>query len=199
MNDLIQAIFTIVNQTKQNMSILFILLGIMWGVFLITQLTGKRLLFFGVIPRRLIGLPGIALSPFLHANTNHIFFNSIPFFILSDFVLIQGLDVYLNVSLYITLTSGLLVWLFARPAIHVGASGLITGYWSYLMLDAYTQGGALTILLAIVCVYYFAGIFFGIFPQQRGVSWEGHLFGLIAGILVNYGLVLGILPYFSLS
>jgi membrane associated rhomboid family serine protease len=199
MNELIQAIFTIVDQTKQNMTILFILLGVMWGVFILTQLTGKRLLFFGIIPRHVIGLPGIFLSPFLHANTNHIFFNSIPFFILSNFLLIQGLNVYLNVTLYITLLSGLLVWLFARPAIHVGASGLITGYWSYLMLDAYTQGGALTILLAIVCVYYFAGIFFGIFPQQRGVSWEGHLFGLVAGMLVNYGLIQGVLPLLALS
>ncbi len=181
------------------MDLLLMLLGIIWGVYILTLLTGKRLLLLGIYPRKIWGLPGVIFSPFLHIDFNHLFFNSIPFFCLSAFVLVDGLDVYINVTIYISLMSGLLIWLFGRSALHIGASSLITGYWSFLMLNAYIQGGALTIFLAIICAYYFAGIFLGIFPSEKGVSWEGHLFGLIAGVLVNYGLTQSILPFFILT
>ena len=188
MNELINAIFTIVSQTKENIYVVFIILGIIWLMFGLTLLSNRTLLILGIFPRKLFGLIGIIFAPFLHANFNHIFFNSIPLFLLSDFMLIGGLDHFINASVYIIFLSGLLTWFFARKAIHIGASSLITGYWSYLVINSFHQGGAMAILLGITSVYYFAGIFFGIFPSDKGVSWEGHLFGFIAGITVNYTL-----------
>ena len=176
----------IISQTKTNADNLAIILLIPWVVFIISELTGKRLLILGIYPRRLSGLPGILFAPLLHANFNHIFFNSIPLLVLSNFLLINGLAYYLEVTLYITLLSGLLVWCFAKPGLHVGASAVITGYWALLVSNIIQQGTLTAIILGVVSLYYFAGIFLGVFPGKKGVSWEGHLFGLLAGFATSY-------------
>jgi membrane associated rhomboid family serine protease len=186
MDKISQSAIALVERTQANYKILVIILAIVWGVFIITEISGKKLLVFGIIPRHTIGLPGIVLSPFLHANFNHIFFNSIPLIVLSNFILFYGLSYYIAVTIAITLLSGFLTWMFAKPGIHVGASGVITGYWGLLVMDAYQQGTLMSIILGVICIYYFAGIFFGIFPREKGVSWEGHLFGLLAGVATSY-------------
>ena len=180
----------ILNQTMTNVKTLAIVLLVLWVVFFISYLTNKRLLLWGIFPRQRRGLPGILLAPLLHTNFNHIFFNSIPLLVLSDFLLINGLTYFLEVTLLITLISGTLIWCFAKSGLHVGASAVITGYWSLLVCDIYHQGSVTAILLGLLSLYYFAGIFFGILPGKRGVSWEGHLFGLLAGIATSF-----ILPY----
>lgn len=176
----------IIRQTRINADYLIIILSVPWIAFFITLITGKRLLILGIIPRNIYGLPGILFAPLLHANFNHIFFNSIPLVVLSNFILIQGLPFFLYVTLYITLLSGILIWCFAKPGIHIGASALITGYWALLVGDIYQQGTLTALILGVISLYYFAGIFLGVFPGKKGVSWEGHLFGLIAGFIVGY-------------
>lgn len=173
-------------QTRQNIDYLGVILMILWAVFLLNKLLGNRLLLLGIIPRHLIGLPGILLAPLLHAHFNHLFFNCIPLLVLSNFLLIQGLDYFLWVTLFVTVISGALIWCFAKPGLHVGASALITGYWSLLVANIYQQGTLTAIILGVISLYYFAGIFLGIFPGKKGVSWEGHLFGLCAGLIVSY-------------
>jgi len=177
---------TIVSQTKDNLPMLGIICLILWASFILTLTTGRAILMLGIRPRHLTGLPGIFLSPLLHADFNHIFFNTIPLLVLSNFILINGLSYYLQVTFWITLLSGTAIWLFAKPGLHVGASGLITGYWSFLVCNMYQNFNATTVILGLVSVYYFAGIFFGIFPSEKGVSWEGHLFGLLAGVACCY-------------
>lgn len=176
----------IINQTQANWHTLLIILLVPWLVFILNALMGKRLLFLGIIPRHILGLPGILFAPLLHANFNHLFFNSIPLLVLSNFILVNGLTYFLWVTVIITLLSGVLIWLFAKPGIHVGASSLITGYWGLLVSDIVQQGTLTAIILGIISLYYFAGIFFGIFPSKKGVSWEGHLFGLLAGLVTSY-------------
>lgn len=199
MYNFFNSIIAIAEQSQAHMEFLLMMLGLLWVAFALTLASGRMLLILGIHPRKLFGLIGIIFSPFLHANFNHIFFNSIPFFLLSNFVLFGGINFYLNISLYIIVISGLLTWIFARPAIHIGASSLVTGYWSFLVLSAYNQEGILSTLLGIICVYYFAGIFFGIFPKDKGVSWEGHLFGFIAGIALNLSLSFNYLPLINFS
>lgn len=176
----------IISQTQTNAYTLAIILLIPWVVFIISKLTGNYLLMLGIIPRRVYGLPGIIFAPLLHVNFNHIFFNSIPLVVLSNFILIQGLNYFLLVTLSITLLSGILIWCFAKSGLHVGASALITGYWALLVSDIYQQGTLTALILGILSLYYFAGIFLGIFPGKKGVSWEGHLFGMIAGFTTSY-------------
>jgi membrane associated rhomboid family serine protease len=185
-DELITSLNLIISQTQANLYTLAIILSIPWAVFFLNQLLGKRLLYLGIIPRHLIGLPGIVFAPFLHANFNHLFFNSVPLIVLANFLLINGLNYFLWVSLFITLISGFLIWCFAKPGIHVGASSLITGYWGLLVSGILQQGTATAIILGLLSIYYFAGVFLGIFPGKKGVSWEGHLFGLLAGFAVSY-------------
>lgn len=185
-DNIIDSLSNIAAQTNQNLVLLFSVLGILLGVHILNVITGYRLLNLGLIPRRLRGLIGIITSPFLHADFNHLFFNAVPLFILLDFVCIFSPDHWILITVYIALFGGLLTWLFARRAIHIGASGLISGYWGYLVFNMYAQTSATSIILGIVSVYYFAGIFFGIFPSEKSTSWEGHLFGLTAGVFVAW-------------
>ncbi len=176
----------IISQTQENAPYLGLIMLILWGVFIANKLVGNRLVFLGIIPRHILGVPGILFAPFLHANFNHLFFNSIPLIVLSNFILVHGLYYFLEVTLVITLLSGFLIWCFAKPGIHIGASALVTGYWGLLVSGIYQEGSLTAIILGIISLYYFAGIFLGIFPGKKGVSWEGHLFGLLAGIAVSF-------------
>lgn len=178
----------IITQTKSNAPTLAIILCIPWFVYILNALAGKRLFWLGIFPRRLHGLIGIVFAPLLHANFNHLFFNSIPLVVLSNFILIDGLHLFLWVTGIIGLLSGVLIWCFGKTGLHIGASALITGYWGYLVSNILQQGSFKAIILGLISLYYFAGIFLGIFPGKKGVSWEGHLFGLLAGIAASYAM-----------
>lgn len=177
---------TTITLLKLNLSSILLIMAGLWLIQLVNWILGYRLNLLGIYPRSGHGLLGIIFSPFLHGDFNHLFFNSIPLFVLAGFVLLNGWMVFLYVSAVIILLSGFLVWLFGRPAIHIGASGLVMGYWSYLMINALHQGTLVTIVLAIICIYYFgAMIFLSLFPRFR-TSWEAHAFGFIAGIVAAY-------------
>lgn len=185
-DELSNSVALIVEQTRANSQILAIILLIPWVIFFITRFVSNQFLLLGIVPRHILGLPGILFAPLLHANFNHLFFNSIPLLVLSNFLLMKGLPYFLLVTLLITLMSGTALWCFGKPGLHIGASGLITGYWGLLVCDIYQSGTLTSIILGLLSLYYFAGIFLGIFPSQKGVSWEGHLFGLLAGLATSY-------------
>ena len=149
-------------------------------------LLGKKLYIFGLLPRRLVGLPGIIFSPFLHQDFGHLIFNLIPLWMLTNLVLMMGWVAYVWVSLLLIFSSGLLLWLFGRSALHIGASGLIVAYWGFLLMSLSGGLSFQTILTIFVCLYYFGGLLFSILPTDRYVSWEGHLFGLISGLGLGY-------------
>ncbi|QMT60755.1 rhomboid family intramembrane serine protease [Legionella sp. PC997] len=189
LEELNNSLYLIITQTKNNIPILEIILVIPWLFFFVSKIY-RNILLLGIIPRHLRGLPGIIFAPLLHSNFNHIFFNSIPLVVLSNFILINGLNYFLVVTVMITVLSGIAIWCFAKPGLHIGASGLITGYWGFLVSNIYQTATLTTIILGIISLYYFAGIFFGIFPRDKGVSWEAHLFGLLAGLATSYLIVL---------
>jgi membrane associated rhomboid family serine protease len=170
------------NTIQSSIPIYLTLIGILVVVLVLNLITHYRFSILGVIPRNPLGIPGILFAPFIHANLNHLFFNLIPLIVLTTFLLAYGLDFYWNITWILIIYSGLLTWLFARPGIHIGASGLITAYWGFLVVEAYFNHSIFSFVAAFVCIYYFFGIFFGILPSQDRVSWEGHLFGLVAGI-----------------
>ncbi|MDP3268774.1 MAG: rhomboid family intramembrane serine protease [Legionella sp.] len=176
----------IVLQTQKNLNILALILLIPWFIFLITRFIYPQLLLLGIIPRKLVGIPGILFAPLLHADFNHIFFNSIPLLVLSNFILINGFLYYLKVTLLITILSGSAIWCLGKSGLHIGASALITGYWGFLISNIYQEATLTTVILGVLSLYYFAGIFLGIFPREQGVSWQGHLFGLLAGLGTSY-------------
>jgi len=143
----------------------------------------------GLYPRSAFGLVGIVFSPLLHADFNHLFFNSIPFFVLGMFILAQGQDIFITVTLSIAVLQGLCVWLLGRKYLHIGASGIISGYFGFVLGMAYFQPTAISLVLAAVALYYFGSIITGIFPTSEAVSWESHFAGLVAGLIVLFTLV----------
>lgn len=185
-DELITSVDLILTQTKNNLEVLGIVLLIPWVIFFLSRFISNKILLLGIIPRHIFGLQGVIFAPLLHADFNHIFFNSIPLLVLSNFILINGLHYYLLVTTLITLLSGLSIWCFAKPGLYIGASALITGYWAFLVCNIYQTGALTSIILGLISIYYFAGIFLGIFPREKGVSWEGHLFGLLAGIAASH-------------
>lgn len=162
------------------------LVAILWGIHCLNALSQYRLSRLGIYPRHPIGLIGIAFAPWLHGDFNHLFFNSIPLAVLGAFLLTGGMSLFLQVTFFIALVSGLLLWLIGRPGVHIGASGLIMGYWAYVVANAFNHPSMVTIILALLSLYYFGGLFMSLLPGEKGVSWEGHVCGFIAGILAVY-------------
>jgi len=157
-----------------------------WAVHVVNWLVGYRLNIFGIYPRRLFGSVGIVSSPFLHGSFNHLFFNSIPLFVLMNFVLLSGFESFYCVTVIVMIAGGVGVWLLGRKALHVGASGVIMGYWSYLLMNAYQHPSALTLVLGFVSIYYFGALALNLFPTDARSSWEGHVFGFLGGFAAYY-------------
>ncbi|EKE01635.1 MAG: rhomboid family transporter protein [uncultured bacterium] len=175
--------------TAMQASMLFALqlVGILLLIHIINSMSQYRLNTLGIRPRTLKGLPGIIFAPLLHGNFNHLFFNTIPLFVLSDLILPEGKIIFCYVSGTIILLSGFLIWLFGRRGIHIGASSLIMGYFGYLLSGAFLHITATTIVLAGFCLYYFGGLFLSLFPgAKKNVSWDGHIYGFLSGIFTAF-------------
>jgi membrane associated rhomboid family serine protease len=169
--------------------ILFI--GSIWTVYLIS-LAVPRVDHYGVVPRTAIGLTGIAAMPFLHANLHHLVGNTIPLAVL--LLLLAGSRARSwGVVIAVTVLGGLLLWLFGRPAVHIGASGLISGLTSFLILSGLRERRVVPLLTAVLVGFlYGSSLVMGVVPRFGSqVSWDGHLCGAVAGVIVAYALTVG--------
>lgn len=161
-------------------------LAAMWFIEILdTIVLDDRLEGNGIQPRSSEGLDGIAWAPFLHGGFPHLISNTIPFAILSALALTGGLRRYLTASVLIILIGGALVWAFAIGSNenHIGASGWVFGLFGFLIAAAWFEKRPLSIIVAAAALFIYGGtILFGFVPRP-GLSWEGHLFGFIAGIV----------------
>lgn len=165
--------------------IVFVFIAILWGVEVVNMfLFGGSLTSFGILPRSFIGLPGIIFWPFIHANFHHLLSNTTGLAVMGWFLALHGKEKFIKLSAFISVLSGTMVWLFAfTVGFHVGASGLLCGYFGYLVMHGLIKRSQMSILISIFLIIMYGGsMVFGIMPIFPGVSWEGHLFGLIAGI-----------------
>lgn len=167
---------------KAQIRIVLIFCSIMALVEVLNLFTGRSLNQFGVMPRDVSSLYGIALAPFLHGSLLHFFSNIIPLALFSFLMLEHGRLRFYLVSTICILVSGVLVWIFARDAIHVGASGLIYGYFGYLILAGILSREIKLMLISLFIGFSYGGMVFGVLPSFPHVSWESHLFGFIAGL-----------------
>lgn len=175
---------------KQQMVLLGGFLVLIWLLEVVDWLWwGYSLDQLGIRPRQSNGLWGILLAPFLHGGFGHLAANTGPFLVLGWLVLVQGLRPFFYVTVTVILVSGLGVWLVA-PAntVHIGASGLIFGYFGFLLLRGYFDRRASTLLLSIIVILLYGGLIWGVLPQGAGISWQGHLFGFIGGGVAAYRL-----------
>lgn len=187
MEEYINALTKIIADIWQNMPFALTIIAILWVIHIINSIFKYRLNIFGIYPRTIHGLFGIIFAPFLHGNYNHLFLNTVPLFILISLLAINGHIHFYYVSGTIILIGGFLIWLFGKKAIHVGASSLIMGYFGYLLAKAYLTQSPETIIIAILGLFYLSSLFLMLFPStKKNVSWEGHVFGFIAGIATMY-------------
>lgn len=171
-------------ELKTQTTILGGLVGTMWVLELVNFFVFRQALnIYGIIPRHLVGLRGILFAPFLHASLGHLIANSIPFLILGWLVMLQETSDFFVVTAITMLVSGLGVWLFGASGVHVGASGVIFGYLGFLLLRGYFERNFASILLSLIVGFLYGGTIWGVLPTQPGISWEGHLFGFVGGVI----------------
>jgi membrane associated rhomboid family serine protease len=144
---------------------------------------GRWLDSWGIQPRSLSGLWGILFAPLLHGGLAHLIANTVPFLTLGFLVMLRGLGTFVGVSLTIMVMGGLAVWLLAPGnTIHIGASGLIFGYIGYLLARGYFERSFGSLAIAVLVALVYGGALWGVLPSDPRISWQGHLFGFLAGI-----------------
>lgn len=171
---------------RNHFAVLVFIMSILWGVHLLNYFLGYSLSNYGLIPRNVGHLYGIITSPFLHADFTHIVSNSIPLCFLSLLCLTRGKIFFFANSLFIIVIGGASVWLFARSANHIGASGWIFGLWGLCIASAWFQRNLLSITVATIVIVLYGGMIWGVLPSHPSVSFEGHFFGMIAGVIAAW-------------
>lgn len=141
----------------------------------------------GIVSREFSGLDGVLWSPLLHYGWDHLIANTVPVLLFAFLAMSSGISQWVAVTSTIWLFSGLAVWLLGPPnALTVGASGLAFGWLAYLLVRGVFNRAAGQLVLAAILLFLYGGMLFGVLPGERGVSWQGHLFGALAGVLAAW-------------
>jgi membrane associated rhomboid family serine protease len=166
----------------------FIALGfliVIWLVKLFEVYTGINLTEYGILPRDMKGLRGIIFSPLIHSDFSHLISNSTSLFILtfSLFALYTSSSIWVFPIIYIF--HGFAVWLTAREAYHIGASGLVYGFASYLFFIGVFRKDTRSIAISLLVVFLYGGLVWGVLPIDPAVSFEAHLYGAVIGFICS--------------
>jgi len=164
------------------------LLVFMWLVKIFEVLLKTDVGFLGVHPLSMDGLPGILLMPFIHGGWSHLMANTVPFLVLSTALFYFYREISWKVLIGIWLLSGMWVWFGGRPSWHIGASGVIYGLSAFLFLSGIIRDvkglAALSLIVAFLYGSMIWGVFPDFFPKEKNISWEGHLGGLVSGVIM---------------
>lgn len=163
------------------------LVGLFWFIHILKLSLNWDLDQYGVLAREISGISGIFISPLIHGSFEHLLSNSVPFLILCFLIFLVYPRIAYQSLLLIYVLTGLAVWSFARGnVIHIGASGVIYGMVSFVFWMGIFRRNVKSIILALIVSFLYSGYFLGVLPNQRGISWESHLFGGFVGILVAF-------------
>ena len=163
---------------------LFIL--VLFIVEFIEHTYGMRFAKYGVLPRTLDGLKGVLLSPFIHSDWKHLTNNALPLFVLIATLRFFYKGIAEEVFLWSWLMSGLWLWAIGRPSFHIGASGLLYALASFLFFSGIIRKHTKLMSISMFVVFLYGGMVWGIFPMKKHISWEGHLAGALAGLILAY-------------
>ena len=163
-----------------------IVLIIIWSVKIFEIVFDYDFTEYGVLPRKFNGLIGILFSPLIHSDINHLLSNSLPVIILCLLIFNFYSQIAKKIFIYLYFISGLWLWCIGRESFHIGASGLIYAMASFLFFSGILRKNSQLSAVALLVIFIYGGLFWGLFPIHKNVSWEGHLTGFIAGILVSF-------------
>lgn len=159
---------------------------LLWTIKILEMSLEFNLVSFGIFPRKFSGLIGIITAPLIHADFNHLFSNSLPLLCLGVGISYAYPTISKKLFLGVYVLHGLLVWIFARQAYHIGASGLVYGFVAFLFFSGIIRRDNRSIALALIVTFLYGGLTWGILPIKAEISWEAHLFGSIIGILLAF-------------
>jgi membrane associated rhomboid family serine protease len=162
----------------------FLFALILWLVRLIEIAIDERLFWLGIYPKHLKGIAGIFTSPFVHADWTHLMSNTAPILILGTTLFYFYKKVAFRSFLLIYFITGIWVWVGGRESWHIGASGIIYGLASFLFFSGIFRNSIELMAISLVVVFLYGGMVWGLFPIVENISWESHLSGGIAGLLV---------------
>ncbi len=164
--------------------VIFVLL--MWGVHFLNYLSYGILQGYGIKPRTFSGLWGIITAPFIHGDLQHLISNTLPMLFLLSMLFLLYRKIAWQAFIALFVSTGFMVWLFARPSYHIGASGIVYALVSFLFWTGLFRRNLRSIAISLVILFLYSSYFLGIMPSEPGISWESHLFGGIMGIAVAY-------------
>jgi membrane associated rhomboid family serine protease len=173
------------SQLKISKSIFFIpilyVVGI-WFVYWVEIYFNINFNEYGVLPRDLIGLRGVVFTHFIHSDAKHLFNNSIPLFVLLLSIFYFYRDIAYKVLLVGGLLSGLLTWFIARDSYHIGASGIVYLLFSFIFFSGIIRKHYRLVALSFMVIFLYGSMIWYVLPIKDGMSWEGHLSGLLIGL-----------------
>ncbi|MFE9387494.1 rhomboid family intramembrane serine protease [Streptomyces sp. NPDC007025] len=158
--------------------------ALLWVLEAVDQASGNALDAFGIQPRRVGELVDVVPSAFMHFGFEHLMANTLPLLVLGFLAALRGVGRFLAVAAIIVVVSGLGVWLIAPAGSNTaGASGLIFGLFGYLVARGFVDRRITDVALGTVVAVFYGSLLWGVLPTDSGISWQGHLFGLIGGVL----------------
>jgi len=163
-----------------------LLVSVLWIVFAFDRVFRLDLYRYGVLPRQMDGLWGILISPFVHGSLDHLISNSAPILVLGWLLVYFYPRAAWRVVLACWAMGGLWVWTTARDNYHIGASGIIYGLAAFLFFSGVFRKRVALMAVSLIVVFLYGSMVWGVLPLQVGVSWESHLFGAIAGVLMAW-------------
>jgi membrane associated rhomboid family serine protease len=167
--------------------VMLALLAGLWLLEVVDLLTGGALDAYGIEARELDGLPEILTAPFLHAGFEHLLSNTVPFALLGFLVLLGGVARWLLSSLTSIVSSGLFAWLLTPAGtVVLGASGLIFGWLTYLIVRGVWSRRPMQVLVGLAVLLVYGGLIWGVLPGAAGISWQAHLGGAVGGVLAAW-------------
>lgn len=159
---------------------------LIWFVYWIEIKFSMNFTKFGILPRNLNGLKGVIFSPFIHSDTNHLFNNSIPLVVLLSSLIYFYKDVYLKILVYGGILTGILTWVIAREAYHIGASGIVYLLFSFVFFSGLIKKQYQLVAVSLIVIFLYGSMVWYMLPIKEGISWEGHLSGFITGLIFAF-------------
>ncbi|NOX18175.1 MAG: rhomboid family intramembrane serine protease [Chlorobi bacterium] len=158
-------------------------LALIWAIKIFEVAFDFKLVFLGLYPHKTSGLIGIFTAPLIHGGFNHLFSNSLPILILGTTILYFYPKSAKAVIAGVYLLPGIFVWFFGRESYHIGASGMIYGFVTFLFFSGVIKRDRRSIAISLIVTFLYGGLIWGVLPVKEGISWEYHLFGAIWGII----------------
>ena len=165
-------------------SLFLILIWLFWLAEIVFNID---LSFLGIYPLHLKGLIGIITAPLIHSGYEHLIANSIPLFILSACLFYFYRQIAYKIFFLIYLITNVWVWFLARDAYHIGASGVVYGLAAYLFTSGLVRKNPRLLAITFVITFLYGSMIWGVFPEffpEKNISWESHLMGMLAGIIL---------------